>query len=350
MAEQPDLIRAELSAKLALAHDLGAQGEILDLTIRLAALEVAAGRGGAALPHLKSAERAADRGAGGALERGRIAYIRGQAQARIGGDPLDSFEAATRQFREAGSRVDELRARLRVVETLQGTRRIDEAMIELTAMIGDLQSWGADRGLVDCYRHRASLHVIMARFDEAGADYDRAVAAAERLGEPGLLLRVRLERRAMAPYGDDSAARWEDWSKLIAEAKALGDSAAAGEIRLQQAADALRADDYVEGIKLARAARQAALDATQPVLYLMACLLIAEGREGKGDRAGVIEVLLTCKVTLERAFGRAFAEPVIQVLDSLEPRWGKAAFDDALGRYRAWARARQDAEPERPES
>ncbi|MEZ4473240.1 MAG: transporter [bacterium] len=344
MAESIDAARAELNARLAVARDLRDRDQELDVLIRLAALALGTGQPGDALPILNEARTMALHGAGTPLLVGRLNYVRGQAQARTGGDPLPAFRAATERFRAAGSRVDELRARLRVVETLQGRQQVEAAITELTGMIADLTEWGGDRGLVDCLRHRASLHGLMARFDAAAADHDAAVAAAERLGDRALSLRVRLERRAIVPFADGDAERWESWQALIAEAKALGDAASAGEIQLQRAAEALRADDYDQGLLFAAAARQAALDATEPVLYLMAGLLTAEAREGRGDDAGVIEILLTCKATLERAFGRELAEPVITVLDSLEPRWGEARFAAALGRYRAWAAARRAAE------
>lgn len=344
MAETVEATRADLLARLAVVRDLRDRDQELDLLIRLAALELGTGQPGSALPILNEARDMALHGAGTPLLVGRLNYVRGQAMARTGGDPLPAFRAAVQRFREAESRVDELRARLRVVEALQERRQVEAAIRELDGMIEDLTAWGADRGLVDCHRHRGNLHALMARLDAAAADYDAAVAAADRLDDRGLRLRVRLERRAVVPFADGDAARWDTWESLIAEAKALGDAASAGEIQLQRAAAALRADDFDQGLLFAAAARQAALDATQPVLYLMAAMLTAEAREGRGDDAGVIEILLTCKATLERAFGRELAEPVITVLDSLEPRWGQARFAAALGRYRAWAAARKAAE------
>ncbi|MEZ4435912.1 MAG: hypothetical protein R3F65_26235 [bacterium] len=334
---------AELRALLALAVDQRDRAAELDARMRLGALQVATGDAAAALEMVAAGQALLDEGVGDALAAGRLWYVAGQARARAGGDALAAFEEAVRRFRAAGSRVDALRARLRVVETLQAQRRIEAAVVELSGMIGDLKSWGADRGLADCHRMRAGLHALMARFDEASADYDRAVAAAERLGDAALALRLRIERRTVAPLGERSAARWEDWSALIADAEALGEAGAVGEVRLQQAASALRRDDFEAGLALAAAARQAALDGNQPVAYLMACLLIAEARMlrgAAGDDPAVIEVLLTCKVSLERRFGEAFGAPVVAVLDSLAPRWGEARFDAALAEYRRRAAAR----------
>ncbi len=346
----PDAVRAALEAKLALALDQGDRAGELDCRMRLGALWVAVGEPGRAIPLLNAAKRLLGEGVGDALAAGRVAYIRGQALARTGGDALPAFEEAVRRFRDGQSRVDELRARLRVVETLQAGRRVEAALVELTGMIADLRKWGADRGLVDCHRMRAGLHALMARFDEAAADYDQAVAAAERLEEPGLALRLRIERRTVLPFADGDAGRWESWEALLAEAAELGEAGLGGDVRLQQAAAALRGDDPDEGLRLAEAARRAALAGDRPVLYLMACLLIAEARELRGDHAGVIEVLLTCKASLERRFGPAFAAPVVTVLDSLEPRWGAARFGEALAKYRAWAAARQAAEGAAPEA
>ena len=336
--------RAELSTRLERARFRGDRANELDVLIRLAAVEVAGGHVERALPYLDGADDLLANEIGDDLAAGRVHYIRGQALARLGRDGLASFRAASAHFLAAEARVDELRARLRIVELLQDRQEIEEAILELSKMIADLLGFGSDRGLMDCYRYRAGLHSMVARFDHAISDYDEAVAAAERLGEPDLTLRMRLERRALIPYSARDAESWDDWADLIAEASARGNDQALGDIRLQQAATALRADRFEDGLSLAQEAQQAALDAGQPVLYLMACMLVAEAREGLGDHAGVIEILLTCKASLERAYGREFAAPLLVVLDSLEPRWGPEIFQPALASYRAWAQARKAAE------
>ena len=326
--------RAALIARLKLAIELGEAANIADVQIRLAALDVVEGAYDDALAQLKAAESLVT----DPLGEGRIHYIRGQALARNGGDPIPSFEQAAKCFRASEQRVDELRARLRRVEAFQSQRRIDDAITAITEMIADLTEWKGDRGLIDCYRLRAGLHALMARFDEAAADYDEAVFAAERHGDDALILRMKLERRAIQPLSFQG--HRDSWTELLREATALQDVGAAGDIRLQQAADALRADNFAEGERLAEAAREAGLDATHPILYTMACLLIAEAREHRGNDQGVIQILLTCKATLEHAFGREMAEPVLSVLDSLEPRWGQPRFARALAGYRAWAQQR----------
>ncbi len=336
--------RDQLTEKLLQARLRGDREQELDILIRLAAVEVASGHPDQALRRLDDADILLGAGGDQDIMTGRAHYIRGHALARLGRDGLASFQAASKAFAASAARPDELRARLRVVELLQDRQRIEEAILELSKMIPDLLRLQSDRGLADCHRYRASLHAMMARFDEAMSDYDRAVAAAERLGERPLVLRLRLERRALIPYADRDPAKWDDWTELIAEAAALGDHKSVGEIRLQEAAAELRKENFKAGLPLAQRAQQAALDAGQPVLYLMACLLIAEAREGLGDHAGVIEVLLTCKASLEHAFGREFAAPVLVVLDSLEPRWGPEVFAPALEKYRAWAKARAAAE------
>lgn len=339
-----DGARAELATQLERARFRGDRALELDVLIRLAAVEVAGGHADRALPHLDGADNLLAIEVGDALAAGRTQYIRGQALARLGRDGLDSFRAASEHFRAAEARADELRARLRIVELLQDRQRVEEAILELSKMIADLVRLGSDRGLMDCYRYRAGLHSMMARFEHAITDYDEAVAAAGRLQERELMLRMRLERRALIPYSERHADEWEDWQELIGEAGALGDDHALGDIHLQKAAGALRADRFRDGLELAQQAQHAALDAGHPVLYVMACMLVAEAREGLGDHAGVIEILLTCKASLERAFGREFAAPILVVLDSLEPRWGPEIFQPALAKYRAWAQARMAAE------
>jgi hypothetical protein len=57
----------------------------------------------------------------------------------------------------------------------------------------------------------------------------------------------------------------------------------------------------------------------------------------------VIAILLTCKASLERHFGKPMGEPVVRILDSLPQRWGVEPFQAALAEYRQRVRQRAPA-------
>jgi hypothetical protein len=84
----------------------------------------------------------------------------------------------------------------------------------------------------------------------------------------------------------------------------------------------------------ARAAREDALALVDPVGYLTACLLLSETAERQGDHVGALTILFTCRASLADLLGEAGGEPVLALVDALRERWGDAAFDIAMRRYR----------------
>ncbi len=159
-----------------------------------------------------------------------------------------------------------------------------------------------------------------------------ADALAESRAGPAQLVRARLELHLLAR---GAGLEGEPLQQLVDEAMEIGDTGAAGYVRLQMAADALQARDAVGGEALADGARRDALDCTDPILYLNACLLMAEARDQRGDRVGMLTILFTCKASLQDILGEQGARPVLALIESLEARWGPEVFGAALEGYRA---------------
>ncbi len=238
---------------------------------------------------------------------------------------------------DAKDLVQEMKSRKRLAEILASDNKLPAAESEVTRMIQRLEAIQLDRGLVDVYRHRGSLKMARGRMNDALSDYDKSLDAANRVGDEELRLTVRVERRAVQTYALAGKKDIEPFSELLADAQALGDEQLAGLVLLQEASEHLQAGRHEQGEQKALEGEAAALAAPSPVLYVFACMLIAEAREGLSNRVGVIEVLLTCKSTLEAYFGPEMAKQVVLVLDSLRRRWGDDEVEKAKAGYRLWA-------------
>ncbi|WP_017305106.1 hypothetical protein [Spirulina subsalsa] len=89
---------------------------------------------------------------------------------------------------------------------------------------------------------------------------------------------------------------------------------------------ALQAGQWQTALDLAVQERHQALEAKDPQRYFrfsLASLVLAQAYEGLGDRPATIEVLLNCKKTLEHYLGKTASQPILEVLNGLEGRWGK---------------------------
>jgi hypothetical protein len=85
----------------------------------------------------------------------------------------------------------------------------------------------------------------------------------------------------------------------------------------------------------AAAAKQLALDTSDPVLYLTASLAIAGLEDQAGDRAGALGTLFTCQASLGDLLGPDARAPVLLVVDALRETWGEDAYQAALAEHRA---------------
>lgn len=105
----------------------------------------------------------------------------------------------------------------------------------------------------------------------------------------------------------------------------------------QAVTEALSQEHFQQALDLADAERQKALKASDRERYLrftLACILMFQAYEGLGDFPAVIEVLLYGKATLEHARGKAAGQPFLDLLNTLEKRWGKTSLLQARSVYR----------------
>lgn len=216
-----------------------------------------------------------------------------------------------------------------------------EASARAATLVGTLEGWpDAKPALYDALRQQARFEQLVgaaqgSRFilEKAVAAQTRAVKVALEMRDVAATIRARLELQAlhnlMGRHAEPIA-----FARLIDLARAAGDEVLVGDLLLERAATSVREGRLVIGESEAQEVRQRAMASHDPTRYLMACMLIAEARERRDDRPGVIEILLTCKATLEAEVGLGVGEQVKRVLDSLVDRWGEAAMREALVTYR----------------
>ncbi|MDP2315251.1 MAG: hypothetical protein Q8P41_20300 [Pseudomonadota bacterium] len=266
-------------------------------------------------------------------EEGRTLYALALLQQRIapqGGAARRLLEEAEQAARKGGdlpflARVLDKRAGLMIAEgkPLQAAKLLND----VAALHG---TCGDEDARLDVLRRLAMTLQMAGKPSEA---FDILLdALAESKASPAQLVRARLELHLLAR---GTGIEGESLQQLLDEAVADGDVGAAGYIRLQMAADALQGGDPVGGEAHADAARRDALDCLDAILYLNACLMIAEAREARGDRVGMLTILFTCKASLQDLLGEQGARPVLALIHSLEQRWGPEDFGAALEQYRA---------------
>ena len=199
---------------------------------------------------------------------------------------------------------------------------------------------------VDVYRTRATLHWLTADAAKAGADLEAAQRVARRLPEPeasGVTLSLEADRRVLETLRHPEAFDARPFDALYEQARRAGRSDVMGDAALFRAVAALRTGKSKRALERAEEARRSALqarDGQRVMRYYAACLVVAAARDALRDRAGVIDVLLTCKATLERELGKPAGELARAFLDLLPQHWGPAQFQAALDEYRLRARSR----------
>lgn len=248
------------------------------------------------------------------------------------GEARKAFERASLVARFAEQPELQVQSLLRMASLDGEKERYGDAAGLVTEVIRVLEAGGDPAKLSEAHRMRATFRQAGGSLTLALQDLDAALTYAEQTGDPRKALQVRFERRVLRPFVDPS--ELQDFRELADEAGALGADALRGAIELQRAAELLRADAFPEAQESAQAARDAALQSNDVVVYVTACMLIAEARENLGDRAGVIEILLTCKATLEQHLGKAMGKQIVAILDTLADRWGPEAVMEARLEYR----------------
>lgn len=187
------------------------------------------------------------------------------------------------------------------------------------------------------YRNRANMHCLLGELEKARTDLDRARLAAQRAKDHGLELGIEVDRQVVDALAGPGTTALGLLDALYGQAQAAGRRDILGDVALHQAIVAHRIGDLSQAQERAHLARRHALRSNHParyLRYLSACLLVAVIREQKGDRPGVLAILLTCKGTLEKAAGKRAGLLARVFLDALQERWGAEGLQAALAAYR----------------
>lgn len=284
--------------------------------------------------------------AGQFVEQGKHLYGQGLLLMRVDGrseaaqQALKQSEALAHIF---GDLEGEVRALLRVGDLRAAGGNLEGGLAQADLAALRLRGKGRPDLAVQVHRGQAAMLLALGRLQPALTALKDATEAAEELGDARLALDLKLERRGLLGLRTRGGEKGP-LADLLREADELGDPALRADAGLQQAAALLRGGDVAAALAEAENVRQRALELPDPLRYMLACLLIAEGRELSADYVGVLEILLTCKVSLERFVGPEAGAAVVTVLDSLAGRWGQDALDEARRRYREQAQARKARE------
>jgi len=217
--------------------------------------------------------------------------------------------------------------------------------------IDDARRWRRAMGLtIDntdarLRRSRALLEVARTNYDAAVADLEAAAGLFGDIGDIASARRVLVERATLLQQHGDADEFRIAATTTRALAVAAGDRAIEGELDLLDGAAAIseaRVDDAVEAC---RRAREHALAAVQPALYVGASVALSELAELRGDQAASYEALAVGWATLGDLLGASEAATVFRPhMEGLESRLGADAFNVARSAYEAHRRRVIDAE------
>ena len=191
-------------------------------------------------------------------------------------------------------------------------------------------------------RRRATARVASGDAAGAAADLRAATKLHAELGDAESALRARVDEVAYLHAGGrpEQSARLAGAARRAAEA--AGDHRALADLDLLAATRALDRRDVPRARQAAGTAREHALAATDPMLYLGAAVAVAELAEIAGDRVAAYESLAVGLVTLADLLGRDLARQCFEPpLLAQRERWGADGFASAKGAYEARRREAQ---------
>lgn len=235
----------------------------------------------------------------------------------------------------------------RTAEKLAGVALREEDYPGAGRWIERMATAAADQGdvprVLEALRLRAFVFQIQGRPRDAWTCLSRALHIARETGETALVLEMRLDLNMLTEHplaeafveSEAAAAEHGDLDQLLADARAQGRPGMVAYALLARGSRAAELGAHARALPDAEAARQAALQAVDPTVYLMACLLIAECQEALGDRLSAMTILFTCQASLGDLLGEEARVPVLHVIDSLEEKWGEETFQRTLSAYRA---------------
>ncbi len=192
---------------------------------------------------------------------------------------------------------------------------------------------------------RASLRGARLDPEAANADFEAALALARQANNPQLVTLIENNQQLFKTLGTETPDFGAFLDALDAQTQILGLELTPADRQLRKAISALHRQDVPQALTLAEAARQESLQATDVARYFRyfsACFVIAAAREAAEDYPGVIEIMLTCKGTVEKVIGPEAGEVARAFLDTLPQRWGAEKFAEALQTYRAQIRAKMN--------
>ena len=227
---------------------------------------------------------------------------------------------------------------------------------EVDAAGGDLEGaalaldevirWREPHAPADLLRRRALVEIGLGRAADADRDLAETARRLEAAGDEAGARRVLVERATALHNlraGPEAVAAL---AEARGRADAAGDHARSGELDLLEGAIAVEERRMEDAEALTRRARQHALDAMEPTLYVGASFALSELAEACGDPVAAYEALAVGWATLGDLLGRDGATTVFRPrMEALEARLGPASFADARAAYEARRRAQLDQDP-----
>ena len=183
-------------------------------------------------------------------------------------------------------------------------------------------------------RRRATLLAGNKQWAPALEALSQARALYRAQGDASDALRTLIEiATALGHQGQTDEAR-QRWHEAWADAQAQNDLQALSDLRLLQASLLLQQNDLGAAREVAAQARQAALDASMPVNYVAASMMISELAEHVHAEQEAYAALATGWATLSDFLGReAAAETFRPSLQALRGRLGEVRFAAAKHAY-----------------
>ncbi|MFC5741337.1 hypothetical protein [Dyella tabacisoli] len=183
-------------------------------------------------------------------------------------------------------------------------------------------------------RRRAMLLASREQWASALDALSEARALYRAQGEAGDALRTLIEITTALGHQGQANEAHQRWQEAWAEAQAQDDPQARSDLRLLQASLLLQENNVGSAREAAAQARQAALDASMPVNYVAASMMISELAEHAQAEQEAYAALATGWATLIDLLGReAAAETFRPPLQALRSRLGDERFTAAKHAY-----------------
>ncbi len=332
--QTPEVVRAQ-DARAEAARASGSSAEEADALQQAAAALIPTGD----LPGVRARlDRALTlhQAAGRTRDIAGVRYIRALVEARLAQDAAQAAELlalALPDFSSSGEHAMAGRCRMHLASMALGTgdaARADALLAEAISDFSRAQDTGREQQAVAA---RIMTLQLISKPSDALALTGRALALAE--GDPGATLSARLSRLPLlrqAPRAPELPV--DSIDAVLADAERAGQLSLVGQARLTRAASRQAAGDLQGALIDADAARQAALGLPDPVLYLLACLSVAELHEARGDRLAAVTALFTCQASLADLLGEEARKPVLWVIAARRRRWGEERWQQVMSAYR----------------